>query len=58
VDLFRNISFGAIPIFIVRIAAIQFTRISSGSSVYSQTPFKNQQQQFYPEETARLCQSA
>lgn len=45
-----------IPIFVVWILAVQFIQISSNSSVHSQTPFTNQQQQFNPEETSRLCQ--
>jgi hypothetical protein len=37
--------FGADPVCIVRIAAVQFLRISGSSSTHSQTPFTNQQQQ-------------
>jgi hypothetical protein len=41
VGLFRNSSVGVIAIFVVRISAVQFTQISSGS--YSQTSFTNKQ---------------
>ena len=53
VDLFRNSSVGVIAIFVVRISAVQFTQISSGGSIHSQTPCMHQQQQFDPEETTK-----
>jgi hypothetical protein len=55
--MFRNNSLEAIPIFMVRIPSVQFTQISSSTSIYLQTPFTNQQQQFNPEETVRICKS-
>jgi hypothetical protein len=42
-----------IPVFTVRISAVQVTQISSGGSIHSQTPFMHQQQQFDPEETTK-----
>lgn len=47
-----------IPIFVVKIAVVQFTQISSSSLTHWQTPFTKQQQQLDAEETARLCQLA
>ena len=49
---------GGIPVFVVRIPAVQFIWISSGSSIHLQTPFMNQQWGFTQEVTMRLCQSA
>ena len=46
------------PICVVRLAAVQLTRISRGSSIHLQTPFMNQPWQVDPEETSRLCQVA
>jgi hypothetical protein len=42
----------------VRISVVQFRRISSGSLIYSQSPFTNHQKQFTAEETARLFKLA
>jgi hypothetical protein len=47
-----------ILIFIARKSTVQFTQISSGSSIHSQTPFTNQQWQFISKVTPRLCQLA
>jgi hypothetical protein len=58
VGLFRNSSLGVLTTLILKIAAVQFTQISSGSSIHLQTPFMNQQWQFNPEQTTRLCQEA
>jgi hypothetical protein len=48
--------FGANPIYIVVVSAVQLTQINSGSSAHLPTAFKNQQQKFNPEENVRFCQ--
>jgi hypothetical protein len=60
VDLFRNSSLEQIQSLLSAYQQVQFTQISSGSSIYSQTPqtsFKNQHWQVDPEKAVRLCQS-
>ena len=42
----------------VRISAVQFTQINSGSSIHLKTQYTNQPRQFYPEETAGYWQLA
>lgn len=43
---------------VVRMSAVQFTRISSSNSIHSQTPFTNKHWQFSPEETMGFGQWA
>lgn len=54
----RNSSLARFQFLLSVYQQIQVTQINSSSSVHSKTSLRNQQQQFDPKETARLCQSA